>query len=90
MEVLSRMKLKSWAFNGPAVLAEGDLFHVIDAWCYLGTARTQDHIEEVLLHGNPRFDKDTYRILVKHVNEMRPLNAKSNRLTKNKPKLKTS
>jgi DNA polymerase-3 subunit epsilon len=90
MEVLSQLKLKAWTFDGPALLAEGDLWHVIDAWCYLGTARSEEDVWELLEHGTPRFDKDTYRILVKHVKKMRPLSAKQTRITKNTTKLKSS
>ena len=90
MEVLSKLKLKAWTFDGPALLAEGELWHVIDAWCYLGTARSEEDVWELLEHGTPRFDKDTYRILVKHVNKMRPLKAKPRRRTKNTTTLKSS
>jgi DNA polymerase-3 subunit epsilon len=88
MEVLSQMKLKAWTFDGPALLAEGNLWHVIDAWCYLGTARSEEDVWELLENGTPRFDKDTYRILVKHVNKMRPLKGKSSRRTKSTSKIK--
>ena len=43
---------------------EGDAWHVLDAWCYLGTARTPDEVQALLQQGQPAFDKDTYKILV--------------------------
>jgi DNA polymerase-3 subunit epsilon len=89
MEVLSQLKLKAWTFDGPALLPEGDLWHVIDAWCYLGTARSEEDVWELLEHGTPRFDKDTYRILVKHVKKMRPLKPKPSRRTKSSSKMKS-
>lgn len=70
---LSEEKLKAWPFNGPAVLPEGDIWHVIDAWCYLGKASSPQQAGEVLQSGQPRFDKDTYRILVKYGNRMQAL-----------------
>ena len=73
MEVLHQLKLKAWPFKGAAVLAEGDVKHVVDAWCYLGTARTEEEVWTMLEQGTPSFDKDTYRILVKQVNKMQPL-----------------
>ena len=82
MEVLSQMKLKEWKFTSPALLAEGDVWHVIDAWCYLGTARSEEDVWTILEQGKPSFDKDTYRILVKHVNKMRPFNTQTSRPTK--------
>jgi DNA polymerase-3 subunit epsilon len=90
MEVLSQLKLKAWTLNGPALLAEGDIWHVIDAWCYLGTVRSEEDVWELIEHGTPRFDKDTYRILVKHINEMRPMKSKVVKQSKAKAKSKTS
>ena len=70
---LSRLKLKSWPYDGPAVLSEGAVKHVIDAWCYLGTATNDEEIEILLQEGKPSFDKDTFRILVKHMHQLEPL-----------------
>jgi DNA polymerase-3 subunit epsilon len=77
MEVLGKLKLHAWKFPGPALLPEGDVWHVIDAWCYLGTARTEDEVWSLLETGIPSFDRDTYRILVKHENKMRSIKGKS-------------
>jgi len=71
MEVLSQLKLHAWKFSGAALLPEGNVWHVIDAWCYLGTARTEDDVWSLLESGTPSFDRDTYRILVKHEKKMR-------------------
>jgi DNA polymerase-3 subunit epsilon len=89
MEVLHQLKLKAWPFKGAAILAEGSVKHVIDAWCYLGTARTDEEVWTMLEQGTPSFDKDTYRILVKQVNKMRPLATQSSpkRNLKSVPKL---
>jgi len=70
---LSRLKLKSWPYDGPAVLSEGAVKHVIDAWCYLGAATNDEEIETLLQEGTPSFDKDTFRILVKHMHHLQPL-----------------
>ena len=72
-EAISKLKVQAWPFQGPALLAEGPVQHVIDAWCYLGTARTQDEMFSLLESGLPQFDKDTYRILVKHLGRMQAL-----------------
>lgn len=70
MEALSRLKLKAWPFNGPALLREGEATHVIDAWCYLGKACSAAEIDELLAAGKPCFDRDTYRILLKQASRM--------------------
>lgn len=73
MDALGRLRVKTWPFDGPALLQEGDAWHVIDAWCHLGTARNDDDIKACLENSRPGFDRDTYRILVKHLGKMRPL-----------------
>ncbi len=75
MDALGALRLKAWPFDGPAILQEGDVWHVVDAWCHLGTAKTDDEITTCLESGKPGFDRDTYRILVKHWAKMRPATA---------------
>lgn len=73
IEALGEMKLKAWPFNGPATFKEGNVYHVIEAWCYLGRAKDEAEIATLLASGKPRFDRDTYRILVKYLNRMEAL-----------------
>ena len=73
---LSKLRLKSWPFVGPAYLKEGDEVLVIDHWCYLGAARSDEDLWPLLEQRRPQFDRDTYRILSKVVNRMRPLAAR--------------
>jgi len=42
---------------------------MIDAWCYLVAARTEDEVS-LLENGRPCFERDTYRILVDPVGLM--------------------
>lgn len=70
---LAGLKLVVWPFAGPAVLREGDEAHVIDAWRYLGTARSEAEMFDLLTAGRPPFDRDTYKILARHVARMAPL-----------------
>lgn len=71
---LTRLKPLTWPWPGPAVIREGEEAHLIDGWRYLGTARSDEEIHELLESGKPHFDRDTYRILAKHVNRMQSLN----------------
>jgi DNA polymerase-3 subunit epsilon len=41
--------------------------HVLDRWCYLGTARSDGEVAELLEERRPRFDYDHYRILSRHL-----------------------
>lgn len=67
------LKLASWPFPGPAVIREGDEVHLIDGWRYLGTARSDNELHALLDTRRPPFDRDTYKILSKHIAFMRPL-----------------
>jgi DNA polymerase-3 subunit epsilon len=69
---LARLKVLAWPFAGPIGLVEKDAdrdatdIHVVDNWCYFGTARTDDELA-ALLESPPRgrFDVDQYKILVR-------------------------
>ncbi|MBK8892137.1 MAG: 3'-5' exoribonuclease [Dechloromonas sp.] len=69
---LARLKLVSWPFAGPALIREGDEAHLINAWRYLGTARSNEELPALLAVDRPPFDRDTYRILAKFVARMAP------------------
>jgi DNA polymerase III subunit epsilon len=88
MAALGRLKLRPWPFPGPAVLAEGEDRHVIDGWAYLGTARNEADLWSLcettrqvrsprlptqLPTQLPRFDRETYRLLVKLLDQLQPL-----------------
>lgn len=72
-DALASLRLQAWPFTGPALLPEGESIHLIDAWCHLGTARSDTDLRALLKNGRPSFDRDTYHILVKHAHRMRPL-----------------
>jgi DNA polymerase-3 subunit epsilon len=46
-------------------LQEGDELHVLDHWCYLGTAKSEAEVHDLLSASRPAFDRDTYMILSK-------------------------
>jgi DNA polymerase III subunit epsilon len=77
---LSSLKLKVWPFPGRIALRERDTFagaaagedrgadlHVLDHWVYLGTARSEQELDELASkQADGAFDADVYRILVRH------------------------
>jgi DNA polymerase-3 subunit epsilon len=71
MMALSALKLKSWPYPGRVALREGHAeFHVFDPWVYLGTARSEDDLADIVAHASPAaFDVDVYRILVRYLRE---------------------
>ncbi len=68
--VLTEWQVRTWPYGGPVLVAEGDAWHVLDAWCYLGTVRHRADVPAVLTAGRPVFDKDTYKILVSRLPSM--------------------
>lgn len=60
---MSGLRLARWPHPGPIGVREGDTLHVIDAWCHLGTARSDEELHELLAHGRPVLDMDAYQIL---------------------------
>jgi DNA polymerase-3 subunit epsilon len=66
---LAALKLKSWPFPGRVAIAEGRAeFHVLDHWVYVGTARSEDELDELRTKAvHAAFDADVYRILVRYL-----------------------
>ena len=69
---LSPLKSPEWPYRGKVAIVETDAardateVHVVDRWCYLGAARDEAEMGE-LVAAEPRFDYDHYRILARHV-----------------------
>jgi DNA polymerase-3 subunit epsilon len=70
---LARLKSVEWPHRGPLGVVEADAsrdateLHVLDRWCYLGTATCDAEVAELLETQRPRFDYDNYRILSRHL-----------------------
>jgi len=70
---LARLKSVDWPHRGALGVVEADAsrdateVHVLDRWCYLGTAKSDAEIAELLEARRPRFDYDHYRILSRHL-----------------------
>lgn len=72
MQAIARLKVQPWPYPGPIGIKEAynlrEDLHVVDCWRYLGTAKDENEIVQ-LLQDMPRatFDLDTYKILVKRL-----------------------
>jgi DNA polymerase-3 subunit epsilon len=71
-QALASMRTQPWPFAGRIAIrengADGEIteLHVLDGWCYLGTARSEAELHDIT--GNrsaPLFDADTYKILTR-------------------------
>ena len=70
MAALAKLKVKTWAYPGPIGLVERNDFldveevHVVNGWRYLGTARSEAEIHELLGQADrEKFDIDIYKLL---------------------------
>jgi len=69
---LAMLRTPQWPYAGPVGIVEEDRtrdateVHAVDRWCYLGAARCEPEVAE-LLEERPRFDYDQYRILARYL-----------------------
>lgn len=64
---MARHKIPAWPYSGPVGLKEGDVIHLVQSWCYLGAATSDEQVDELLQAGEPVFDLDVYKILRKAI-----------------------
>ena len=67
---MSRHRIPAWPHPGPIGLKEAEVIHIVDAWCYLGSASREDEVHELLESGRPSFDLDVYKILRKAMQQL--------------------
>ena len=77
-QALTSMRMQPWPFRGRIGVREtgGDSeaaeLHVLDRWCYLGTVRSEQELHEMeTVRAQPAFDLDTYKILMRFLNQPR-------------------
>jgi DNA polymerase-3 subunit epsilon len=69
---LASLKVQTWRYAGAVGLVETGAdgrqdVHVVNNWCCLGTARSEDEVRRMLdqAPARPAFDLDTYKILLR-------------------------
>ena len=63
LDALAGLKLREWPYSGPVAIREGDELHVVDRWCYLGSARNDEDVARLLERKAGAFDPDMYKVL---------------------------
>lgn len=69
-------KVATWPFAGPVGFVERSkdktqtAIHVVDRWCYLGTATQEGECADLMETATPQFDPDIYKILRKAAKEL--------------------
>jgi DNA polymerase-3 subunit epsilon len=74
VSALARLRLSPWPFRGPIAVRESDPYramsevHILDRWRYLGSARTDPELAEILESRTlPDFDIDYYRLIARYL-----------------------
>jgi DNA polymerase-3 subunit epsilon len=74
MSALARLRLGPWPFPGAIAVREADPYramsevHVLDRWRYIGSARTDPELVELMqLRALPDFDIDHYRLISRYL-----------------------
>ena len=69
-QVLAKFKVSIWPYAGPIGMQEGRSLHILDQWCYLGSAMNEEEVYELLGSGKAEFDLDIYKIITKHLKKL--------------------
>jgi DNA polymerase III subunit epsilon len=73
-QAMDSLRTLPWPFEGRIAIRENNTngeatdLHVLDHWCYLGTARNESELHDIVeSRGTPAFDVDTYKILKRYL-----------------------
>ena len=65
VRALATLRIKAWPFAGPIGIRECADIHIVHDWRYLGTARNEADVNDVLQTRAPDFDRDVFMLLAK-------------------------
>jgi len=57
--------LPTWPYDGPIGIKERSDLHILEDWCYLGTAQSEHEVHQVLETRRNEFDQATFAFLSK-------------------------
>ena len=77
MAGLGKLKIRTWPFDGPAYIKEGEEMLLIENWAYLGSARSEEDIWNLMNGRDACFNRDTYKILLATIGQLQPLRLKA-------------
>ena len=77
MAGLGKLKIRTWPFDGPAYIKEGEEILLIENWAYLGSARSEEDIWNLMNGRDACFNRDTYKILLATIGQLQPLRLKA-------------
>ncbi len=53
----------AWPYRGPIGIKEGPIMHIVQDWGYVGSARSDAEVHDLLEHAKAGFDDEIHRIL---------------------------
>jgi len=62
---LTPLRLPTWPYDGPIGIKERSDLHILEDWCYLGTAQSEHEVHQVLETRRNEFDQATFAFLSK-------------------------
>ena len=62
---LQLYKVPVWPFEGAVAIKDGHSLLVINKWCYLGTAKDHDELDDIAQSEDFDFDLDIYKVIKK-------------------------
>ena len=72
LAALTSLRVEAWPFAGPIGIRERGDIHIIHDWRYLGTARNEADIDEILQTRASDFDEHVYMLLAQKLPRLAP------------------
>ena len=69
---IEQFRVLAWPYRGPIGIRERSDVHVVDRWRFLGTARGEGELYEVLDARAPTFDRRIYALLKRAIDRLQP------------------
>lgn len=71
-DTIRPLRIEAWPFAGPVALRERVDLHVVDDWQFLGTARSDNDVRDLLAARRDGFDPRVYKVLVRELPRIPP------------------
>ena len=69
---IEQFRVMAWPYRGPIGIRERSDVHVVDRWRFLGTARGEGELYELLDAKAPQFDQRIYALLKRTIDRVHP------------------
>jgi DNA polymerase-3 subunit epsilon len=70
--VIRPMRIEAWPHRGAIGIRERSDMHIVDEWEFLGTARNEGEVHELLAARREGFDRSVYKLLARELRALAP------------------